>query len=203
LEETSPQNAVTRKGQIRVEMERRLEAAADAGEITALIVRSGDFFGGHAGNSWLGQGMIKPGARPRSITYPGKRGVGHAWAYLPDVAETMVRLLERGRLDAFATFHMEGQWDEDGRRMIEAIRGVLDAPGLPARRLPWTAVRLAAPFVPLFRELLEMKYLWDQPLRLSNRRLVAFLGEEPRTPLDVAIREALIGLGCLPAASDS
>jgi hypothetical protein len=28
----------------------------------------------------------------RSVTYPGTREIGHAWAYLPDLAETIVRL---------------------------------------------------------------------------------------------------------------
>src|SRR6516164_3505873 len=41
--ERSPQNPITRKGAIRVEMEKRLEAFAATGG-RALIVRAGDFF---------------------------------------------------------------------------------------------------------------------------------------------------------------
>ncbi len=59
-------------------------------------------------------------------------------------------------------------------------------------------MRLAAPVVPLFRELAEMRYLWEQPVRLVNGRLLGLLGEEPRTPLDEAVRQTLAGLGCLP-----
>src|SRR5215468_11563969 len=44
LTERSPQNPLTRKGKIRVEMERRLEAASRDG-LPTLIVRAGDFFG--------------------------------------------------------------------------------------------------------------------------------------------------------------
>ena len=44
LHETSPQNPVTVKGRIRVEMENRLHAASFKGAST-LIVRAGDFFG--------------------------------------------------------------------------------------------------------------------------------------------------------------
>ena len=33
--------------------------------------------------------------------------------------------------------------------------------------------------------------------RLGIEKLVAFLGEEPHTPLDAALRETLAGLGCL------
>jgi nucleoside-diphosphate-sugar epimerase len=44
-----------------------------------------------------------------------------------------------------------------------------------------------------------MRYLWREPLRLDNARLVAALGKEPHTPLDEAVRRTLVGLGCLPA----
>ena len=142
---------------------------------------------------------MKPGQRPRSITLPGAPGVGHAWTYLPDVAETMVRLIEAGEPKGFATFHMEGHWDPDGMAMPNAIRAALGEPGLPLRRMPWWLLRLASPVVPFLRELAEMRYLWKQPVRLDNRRLVATLGAEPRTPLDRAVRETLAGLGSLPA----
>jgi nucleoside-diphosphate-sugar epimerase len=58
---------------------------------------------------------------------------------------------------------------------------------------------LASPFVPLFRELKEMRYLWETPVRMTNARLVATLGAEPHTPLEEAVRATLIGLVCLDA----
>lgn len=196
LHEESPQNPVTRKGAIRVEMERRLEQAAKRG-VPVLIVRAGDFLGPGAGNNWFGQ-MVKPGRPVSAVTLPGRAGVGHQWAYLPDLAETMMRLLERSEaLPVFARFHFEGIWDRDGRQMAEAILRVTGKPDLPIRRFPWLLVRLAAPFVTLFRELLEMRYLWREPVRMPNDRLVAFLGEEPRTPLDEAVRETLGAWSCL------
>jgi nucleoside-diphosphate-sugar epimerase len=96
LREDSPQNPKTRKGSIRVEMERRLKAAAAEG-VRSLIVRAGDFFGPRGtSNSWFGAALIKPGKAPTSVSYPGRKGVGHQWAYLPDVAETMVLARKRG-----------------------------------------------------------------------------------------------------------
>lgn len=197
IAEDAPQNARTRKGRIRVEMEQRLKAAADRGWAKVLIVRAGDFFGPRAANNWFSQGLVKPGARPRVITYPGKPGVGHQWAYLPDVAEIMVRLVEHDGLADFATFHMEGHWDADGSRMTDAIRKALAAPDLPIRRLPWSMMQLAAPFVPLMRELVEMKYLWKRPTRLGNGRLEGLIGPEPRTPLDEAVHTTLSAIGCV------
>jgi nucleoside-diphosphate-sugar epimerase len=196
-DEESPQNPVTVKGKIRVEMERRLRAAAAAG-CKVLIVRAGDFFGPGAANNWFSQGLVTPGRPVLKITNPGARGTGHQWAYLPDVAETMVRLLERSAdLESFAVFHMEGHWDADGAQMIDSIRRNADNPGVKVARLPWTLMRLFSPFVPSFRELVEMRYLWKTPVRLHNKRLVSVLGTEPHTPLDTAVRATLLGLGCL------
>lgn len=197
IAEDAAQNPVTRKGAIRVEMERRLRAAAER-DLRVLIVRAGDFFGPTAKNNWFSQGLVKPGAPIDAITNPGKRGIGHQWAYLPDVAETIVQLAEmEDRLDRFATFHMDGQWDEGGTQMIDAIRRVTGKPALKSRSFPWWAIRLAAPFVPLFKELAEVRYLWRTPARLNNARLLATLGAEPRTSLDEAVRATLAALGVL------
>jgi nucleoside-diphosphate-sugar epimerase len=200
LHETSPQNPVTVKGRIRVEMEDRLRAASLKGA-SALIVRAGDFFGPRAGNNWFSQGLVKPGKRVTAITYPGRTGIGHQWAYLPDVAETIVRLLEKSEiLEPFSTFQMEGHWDADGTQMIAAIRKVVGNPKIKVGKMPWLSMRLLSPFVPLFRELLEMQYLWNVPIRMDNVRLKTALGLEPHTPLDVAVRNTLIELGCLAAS---
>lgn len=193
LAEASRQHPRTRKGKIRVEMERALAKAAQEGA-RVLIVRAGDFFGPVPGNNWLSQGLIKPDRPLRSLTYPGPLGVAHAWAYLPDVAETMVRLAEQdAELSAFEVFHMRGQ-EITGDELASALSRIAGRK-LPVQRLPWFAVHAAAPFNESLREMLEMRYLWETPVVLDNARLTARLGEEPRTPLDAALRAALVGMG--------
>ncbi|ASG20170.1 NAD-dependent epimerase/dehydratase family protein [Nitrospirillum viridazoti] len=202
LTEESPQNPVTVKGGIRVAMERRLRQASTEGA-RVLILRCGDFFGPHAGNNWFGQGLVKPGKAVTSISYPGPHAVGHAWAYLPDVAETVARLLAReSELAAFETFHFGGHWLERGVDMARAIQRVVVARGgrqPTITTFPWWLVTLASPFVTMFRELREMRYLWQRPVRLENAKLKAFLGSEPHTPLDQAVATTLTDAGCLPA----
>ncbi len=196
--EDAPQRPFTRKGAVRVAMEACLRAAAEQG-VRILILRAGDYFGAETtGNSWFSAAMVKPGRPLQAVVYPGRREVGHAWAYLPDVAETAMRLIQRdAELPGFAVFHFGGHWFERGVDMAEAVRAASGNRRLPIRRLPWWLVRLASPFVRTFREMLEMTYLWRQPVRMDNRRLVAFLGEEPHTPTIEAVRASLQGLGCL------
>jgi nucleoside-diphosphate-sugar epimerase len=197
ITEDSPQRPVTVKGKIRVELEQRLEAATRCGT-RVIIVRAGDFFGPGAGNNWFAQAVVKPGRPVKAITIPSETGIGHQWAYLPDVAETIMQLVARaGELPAFARFHMEGVWDHDGEQLASAIRRVTGRPELRSKRFAWWLLRLARPVMPLARELLEMRYLWQRELHMRNDRLVAFLGAEPHTPIDQAVRDTLSSMGCL------
>jgi nucleoside-diphosphate-sugar epimerase len=203
LDEAAPQNPVTRKGKIRVAMEQRLREASGQG-VPVLIVRAGDFFGPRAGNSWFSQGLVKPGRALQAVTYPGQHDAGHAWAYLPDLATTIAQLLARqSELQAFEVFHFGGHAFERGVELAEATRRAAGVPQAPIRRFPWFAIYLLSPFLETFREMLEMRYLWQRSLLLDNRKLVRFLGAEPHTPLEEALRNSLIGLGCLPATQPS
>jgi nucleoside-diphosphate-sugar epimerase len=201
LTETSPQNPRTRKGRIRVEMETMLEDAAKAGT-RALIIRAGDFFGPHQPASWFKDAMIRPGKPVKSVTYPGVPEAGHAWAYLPDLAATIVRLAEiEASLPEFERMNFGGHWLPRGVQMAEAIARIAGNPDLPIRKLPWALIYAGAPFSTFMREALEMRYLWQVPLRLDNSKLRACLGGEPHTPLDQAVGVTLRALGCLPTQS--
>ena len=180
--------------------ETRLPAAGGEGSI---VLRAGDFFGPRPGNNWFSQCLVQPGGPVRRMIHPGRPGIGHQWTYLPDMAATFLRLVAiRDRLPAFTTLHMAGHWDPDGTAMTAAIARAV---GRPVRtiHLPWRLLGLAAPFVPLIRNLREMRHLWQIPIRMTNDRLRGLIGDEPHTPLDEAVRRTLTGLGCLPRAQTS
>lgn len=196
LREDSPQHAPTRKGEIRVELERRLEAAAATG-VRSLNVRCGDFYGPQAGANWFAQGIVKPGKPLRVMHYPGPRELGHAWAYLPDVGAVTAALLDKeDRLDTFARFHFPGH-QVTGVALHAALRRASARPDLPLRAFPWFVVTLASPLSQTMREVRKMRYLWSTPIELDGTRLRAFLGGIPSTPLDEAVRRTLDALGTL------
>ena len=197
LGEQSPQNAATHKRRIRIELEQRLQDVSRE-RVRCLIVRFGDFFGPRPGNNWFSQGMIRPGGPLKRIAYPGATGVGHDWAYLPDAGEVFAQLMDReAQLEDFATFHFRGFWDQDGTGMIAAIRRAAGNPRLPVKSLPWFFFKLASPFHETMRELAATRPLWTTPIQLDNTRLVRFLGKEPCTDLDQAVKTTLGALGCL------
>jgi nucleoside-diphosphate-sugar epimerase len=196
IAEDAPQAPVTRKGQVRVEMEAMLRDAANDGA-KVLILRAGDFFGPAAPNSCLAWLTTRKAGRVTSVYRPGP--AAHAFAYLPDLAETLGRILEReDELADFEVFHFAGHWLAHGEDMALAIRRAANDAAIPIKPFPYPVLIALSPFVTLFRELLEMRYLWEKPIGLSDAKLRAFLGDVPATPLDTAVGEALADLDVTP-----
>ena len=179
-------------------MERMLHDATRSGS-KALVLRAGDFFGPAAPNSSLQWLTTRRGGRVTSVLAPGPVDVGHAFAYLPDLAETLARLLDReAELADFETFHFAGHWLARGDDLAGAIRRAAGDAAIPMKPFPYPLIYALSPFVEMFRELLEMRYLWEKPIGLDDARLRVFLGSIPATPFDTAVRETLADMGCLP-----
>jgi nucleoside-diphosphate-sugar epimerase len=194
IDETTPMQATTRKGDIRVEIEQRMQEASDRG-LRTIILRAGDFFGGGRG-AWFDLVIARQLAR-NEVTYPGPLDVVHEWAYVPDLAGAMVRLAEkRERLGAFETFGFPGH-AITGRKLIDAIaKGIgRDSRDLRVRQMQWWMIKALSPFFALPRELSELDYLWKVPHRIAGDKLKTIIGEIPHTPLETAVKRALRELG--------
>ncbi|PJI95745.1 nucleoside-diphosphate-sugar epimerase [Acidovorax sp. 69] len=206
LHEDTPQAATGFKGRMRVELEQRLQAATRSGDMRAVVLRAGDFFGSGTG-SWLDQAIAKDLPRGR-ITWPGPLDVATPWAYLPDLARTFVRVAqERDRLAAFECLHFAGhhvtaqQWLHSFTAIAAEQGWLPDAGALRVGRLPWPLLRMAGVVAPTFAALSAMRYLWTTPHALDNTRLRALIGDEPHTPFDPAVRQALADLGLVAMRS--
>jgi nucleoside-diphosphate-sugar epimerase len=203
LVETTPQQPTTRKGRIRVEIENAMREAARAG-LRCVIVRAGDFFGGPGRGSWFDRVVVGP-LLGGKVVYPGRADLPHAWAYLPDLARTFALVAERrSALSVFDTLHFPGH-APTGEELVACIArsarrlGLLGA-GRQLQRgsLPWGWLRAGGLLVPMWRELAELRYLWEVPHRLSGDRLTRVIGSVPATPLDEAMDATLRAL-FLPA----
>lgn len=65
-------------------------------------------------------------------------------------------------------FHIQGHRDPDGAEMTKAIQRAVASYGGVAKikPFPWWFIYMAAPFRATLREILEMRYLGRQPVRL-------------------------------------
>ena len=187
LRETTPQHPDTRKGAIRVALEQQLAQACAQG-LRAVVIRAGDFFGGGSG-TLLDLVIAKPLARGK-VGLPGDAHTSTPYAYLPDLAETFERVARRrADIRGMRVFHFRGH-ELDGERWRSELQRIVRRP-LRASRLPWWLIRLGGLVVPAWASIAEMRYLWTTRHALDNTQLVEFIGPEPHTPIDRAIRDAL------------
>jgi nucleoside-diphosphate-sugar epimerase len=188
FDERALMQALTPKGRLRQSMEARLQRASENGA-RVLILRAGNFIGAHAHSTWL-RYLIKPTRHGYALSAAGPRDLKHAWAYLPDVAATLVKLLEQSAaLPAFGVFHFKGyqaSFDDFAAAMQTA-----SGKAVVMKNFPWWLLRLAASFSPWIRSLFEMRYLWEQEVHLDETRLAATLAMPiPHTPLPMALLQS-------------
>ena len=184
----TPQKTHTKKGNIRIEMEAMYRAASQEG-IRTILLRAGDFIDTKGSGGFFDLVIAKPAAKGR-ISYPGRRDIPHAWAYLPDIARAAVALAERrADLPAYADIPFEG-WTLTGDDLAVAVGAAIGKP-MQAAKMSWLPIRIASPFWRLGRELLEMRYLWDHPHGLDGAAFEAIVPDFTPTHLQTAIASAL------------
>ena len=180
----------TSKGKIRVEIEALFANAAKHG-VQTIILRAGDFFGADGRSSWLDQAIFKDAIKKGVFTAPGKLDTVHAFAYLPDLGAAFAALGEKAEsLQAFEVFHFTGH--NITLQQLHAAGEAAVGKKLKISFLPWAILAVMGLFMPIIRALREMRYLWQVPHRLVDPRLAEVIGPLPTTPLNEAVRMAVL-----------
>jgi nucleoside-diphosphate-sugar epimerase len=192
IDETTPMRPTSRKGALRVEIETRLRQVAEGGT-PVIMLHAGDYFGADSVGSWFDRVLIKDIAGGW-LAYPGPLDVMHEWAYLPDLAHALVRLVEaRARLEKFAEFGFAGH-AVTGQQFTDAISRACRR-DFKVGTMPWRMLRTLGLVVPVFRELSDIAYLWTTPHAVDGAKLAGVIGDLPHTPLEQAVAAALASLG--------
>jgi nucleoside-diphosphate-sugar epimerase len=187
LETNTPQLAKTKKGLIRIAQEEMMRGAAKEG-VPTIIIRAGDFFGAGKG-AWFDLAIAKS-IHKNQVCYPGGLDHRHAWAYLPDLAAYFVQVAHvRKTLAPFAQIHFEG-FTLTGNQLISAI-AIASGKAPTQKKFPWWLFKSLQFFIPSWREVLEIAYLWNVPHQLVNST-----GPVPlqTTPLPQAMKNAIAAL---------
>lgn len=181
----------TPRGAIRVRCEEMLKAAAARGDMQVIILRAGDFYGAGV-DGWLDQIILREAGKGR-VAIPEGKEIGHAWAYLPDLALAFEKLAwHRGQFSGFENFHFHGHYVTHGE-LLAAIRAGAPMP-LVEVPFPWMLLRLVGVFAPVIREIVKMRYLWEHSMELRDPRLDAILGPNFGTSFAEAMRTTIAPL---------
>ncbi len=195
IDAKTPHAADTKKGKIRVEMETLFREASKTDGLKTAILRAGDFFGGTLTGAWFDQAFTRK-LDKNVFTAPGPMATPHSWAYLPDLAETFVKIAEaQEKLGLWSDFRFTGHYvtNSDFKNYIEKHLGKQ----LKTEFMPWRIIKLISWFNAMMGEVHEMSYLWFQPHKLVDPDLEALVGPLLHTPLDQAVQKALIDLNLL------
>lgn len=182
---STPQHPQTPRGAIRVRQEEMLAAASRAGKFQTIIIRAGDFYGPGMVGDWFDQAIMMDVGKGK-IHRMADADLGHAWAYLPDLGRAFAAVAaRRTTLGAFETFHFGGHYVTHAA-LMDAISAASPRP-LKVVPLPWIILQAMGLTNGVMREIVKMRYLWNNPMELVDPRLEALLGPGFATPFGKAV----------------
>ena len=189
---------INEKGDIRAQLEDMIKQASDNG-LRTTIMRFGDFFGPDLGASnWFN--VCTKAIGKNKLMFPGDADMPHTWAYLPDAAKAFAQVAilriagveSPNHLVLPFTGHVFSFAQLQG--VFESIKGRR----VKVSQVPWRIFGILGWMIPLIRELVSMRYLWQHDIRMDGKALREFLGAEPEhTTLEQAV------LSCVPDLNNS
>ena len=196
----SPLAATDAKGRVRVAMWREALAAHEAGRVRVTEARAADFVGPQvpAGHSHLVR-QLPALRRGRRAWVVGDPDVLRSWAYLPDVAATLVTLGTDERALGRA-WHVPSAPPRSQRQALADLGAALSSPAHPtppARvgRIPWSVLRGLALVSPMVREVVDIRHQFDREYVVDASATTATFGLAP-TPWDEVVSATA---GAVPA----
>lgn len=185
----TPYHPARDKGKSRVCMEEMLQRASQADGLQVIILRAGDFYGPGATGTFIDLALLSE-VKKNNLVYPGDPNLLHSWAYLPDLGRAYLKLAEeRADLPRFVAYLYRGHV-ETGNALIAVARQVVAKP-VKVKTFPWGLLQVIGLFVPLYRELAKMRYLWANPHQMRDERLDKLLGADFGTPFAQAARTTI------------
>ncbi len=184
VDENVQKNPHTKKGKIRLAMENRLINS----KVPCLIVHMPDLYGPNAENTILHE-TLKNVARNKPANFVGDLTMAREFLYTLDGAKTMVELAMRE--DAYnQNWNIPATHAIKGEEIIEILRneiGYKRAIKTVSKKMVW----FVGLFQPFMKEMLEIWYLFDDPVVLSSKKYREKIGPIPQTSYEEGIKESI------------
>jgi nucleoside-diphosphate-sugar epimerase len=191
LTEDRAYDAHTKKGKLRGRMARNLLAAHDDGRVEVAIGRASDYFGPRGGaQSNLGDRLFPAALAGRTAVVLGDPDQPHTYTFIPDIGEGLAVLGEHpdapGRV-----WHLPNDPDtRTTRQLVDLAYRAADRSHGRLRAMPPLLLRAIALVNPTMRELLEMRYQFEEPFVVDSSTITNKLGVEA-TPIGDALVQTL------------
>jgi nucleoside-diphosphate-sugar epimerase len=178
LDEDTPVNPCSRKGEIRARAAERLFEAHRRREVVATAGRASDFYGPGGTQTGLGDFFWPRIFAGKTAYSPFPVDAVHTYHYVPDVAAGLAAL-GCAENDAYGQpWMLPCQPAGTLRELVARMATTMGRP-IEIGQVPRWIVKAAGIFVPLMRELDEMLYQWDEPFVIDDRRFRARFRQTP------------------------
>ena len=189
IKEESPQNPCTRKGTLRVKLEKMLYEASYAGKCNVLNVRLPDFWGPNVLNEGI-KPVFMNALNGKALPYMIRTDIPHQMVFTKDAAEIIVRLMQRGLEKPYENYNYGGYIHPTVKGFLNQISRVANAPEKITVYPKWLFSVLGI-FNPVMKEVKEMLYLFEGTVILDDSKVRKLFPDFRETPMDDAITETL------------
>lgn len=184
ITEETPKRPHTKKGAIRLQMEKMIEAS----HVSYLIVHFPDFYGPNATSGLLDR-TFRAMLANQTAYYVGDQQIAREFIYTPDGAKALVILSEKD--DAYNQhWHVPGAGTITGKEIIAIVKEQLFYKK-KVKTATKRMIRLLGIFNPMMREYVEMFYLNEQPLILNGQKYQTQIGSIPQTDYEQGIKQTI------------
>jgi nucleoside-diphosphate-sugar epimerase len=175
MTEETPFNPSSRKGEVRARIATTLLEEMRAGGLEAMIVRSADFYGPGATQSFPHATVFERLRAGKTPQWIGDPGAVHTFTYTPDAGRA-VAVLAQSDAAYGQTWHAPTSAEAITGR--EFVRLACELAGRPFRlqAAPRAMLRLMGLFVPVLRENMEMMYQFEHDYRFDSGKIAAAYG---------------------------
>ena len=169
LNEDTPMNPCSRKGEIRASAAERLFDAHRRGDIVATSGRASDYYGPGGTLTGLGDYFWPRVMAGKTAYSPYPLDAVHTYHYIPDVAEGLAALGCAEPDVCGRPWMLPCAPAGSLHDIVQRLARTLGRP-IKTAQVPRWMVKTIAVAMPLMRELDEMLYQWDEPFVVDDRR---------------------------------
>lgn len=185
LTEQTPVRPASRKGEVRARLTEALFAAHAAGRAQVVSGRASHFVGPGVTQSTIGEVFFKAARKGGKVPVFGNLEARHSFSYVPDVAAGLAALGAAGD-NVLGRAWMLPTLEAVPVRDVYARTLAAMGTGAFVKRVPSFMMRPLSWFIPILRELIEMRYEWESDYVVDSSAIRQHLGVIA-TPLEDAL----------------
>lgn len=178
MTEQTPFNPISKKGEVRARIATMLLDEMKSGGLQAMIVRSADFYGPGAVQSFPHATVFERLKKGKTPQWIGNAKAVHTFTYTPDAGRALAVLGSSARAYG-QTWHVpttkEPLTGEDFVRLACMLAGR----PYKLQLAPHWMLRLMGLFLPVLRESIEMMYQFEYDYRFDSGKIEAAYGLQP------------------------